>query len=263
MRRRRARAALFAALSASVAGPVAAQNPPGTSSPAAGAPAATGAAPAPAAPAPGTKPAPAPGAPPAATGEAPKGSDQDATAPQKPPSAVGGYSWTDKKPGRAHAKRRAPVKRVDPNAPLATYPGFRMLPSGESQLSLRVSKAVDVQVRRAGGSLVFFLPGVRVGIRNNTNPLITTHFNTPLSMARLMAVKQGAELVVELRESVQPTHKVTRGPYGTMELEVLLPRAKRDYSNVADPEPLRGRASASSGIRGTTGRGPRRRGPEM
>ena len=138
-----------------------------------------------------------------------------------------------------------------------------MLPNGESQLVLRMTKPVDVQIRRAGGGVVFFLPGVRVGTRNNTNPLITTHFNTPLSMARLVAAKQGAELVVELREAVQPRHKVTRGPYGTMELEIILPRAQRDYSSGAVSAAGPGQTALPSGGQGTAGRGPRRRGPEM
>jgi hypothetical protein len=146
---------------------------------------------------------------------------------------VGGYSWTDKPAkGKRRAKKSGRVK-FDPNAPLATYPGFRMLPDGSSQIFVSISKKVDVKVRKARGRVTYILPHVNVGVRNNTNPLVTLHFNTPMSQARLLPDKQGALLIVELREQAELAHKIVNGPRGTMVLQVSLPRARRTYAGAA------------------------------
>jgi hypothetical protein len=186
-----------------------------------------------------TPPAPAAPSPaPAATGDA-RAAPAAPGAPaaegeKKPPPQAGGYSWTDKKPARARrwVKRTRRVK-FDPKAPFATYPGFRMLAGGKSSVWVYVSKKVSVDVRRAAGRVAFVLSGAQVASFNNTHPLVTHYFNTPLSRAWLRPDKGGAELVLELRENVTPTHRVVDGPAGTMILQIELPRASRTY--VAQP----------------------------
>jgi hypothetical protein len=208
--------------------------------------------PATAAPAPAAASAPpaagaAPAAPPAGSAEAKKG----------PPPQTGGYSWTDKP--RAQTKKRVARIKRDPNAPLASYPAFRMAPDGTSKVWVSVTRTVDVQVRRATGHVTFVLTGVQVGVRNNTNPLVTTHFNTPLERARLLPDRAGALLVLDLRETAEPTHKVTKGPYGTMVLEVALPKAQRRYADRVVPpmEPRASRAPTAAAPGGSSSpRGP-------
>jgi hypothetical protein len=177
---------------------------------------------APTAPPPTTS-APAPAPAPTAGGSAPAAS----ATPEEPkkPTTTPGYSWTDKP-----VKRWVRRKKVDPNAPLATYPGFRMLKDGRSEVWVQISKKVTVTPSVAAGHATFVLSGVDVGIRNNTNPLVTEYFDTPLSRARLKRSDGGAQLVLELREAVSPTHRVVDGPAGTMILYVQLPKAQRDYS---------------------------------
>jgi hypothetical protein len=183
-------------------------------------------------------PAPAPPSAPAAAGAAsPAGS---AEAKKGPPPQTGGYSWTDKP--RAQAKKRVARIKRDPNAPLASYPAFRMAPDGTSKVWVSVTRPVEVQVRRATGHVTFVLTGVQVGVRNNTNPLVTTHFNTPLERARLLPDRAGALLVLDLRETAEPTHKVTKGPYGMMVLEIALPKAQRRYADRVVP-PMEQKAS--------------------
>jgi hypothetical protein len=158
---------------------------------------------------------------------------------------TGGYSWTDKPRAR---KKRAQKIRFDPNAPLATYPGFHMVGDGTSKVWVSVTRPVDVQVRRAGSQVTFVLSGVDVGVRNNTNPLVTTHFNTPLERARLVRDRAGALLVLELREAAEPAHKISKGPYGTMVLEIALPRAQRIYADRVVPGEARtGRTRPAAG----------------
>jgi hypothetical protein len=172
---------------------------------------------------------PAQAAPPAAGSAGAAAPAAEGTEAKKPaPGVTGGYSWTEKP--APQRKRRARIK-LDPNAPLATYPGFRMASDGTSRVWLRVTRSADVQVRRAAGQVTYVLGGVHVGVRNNTNALVTTHFNTPLARARLVPDRAGALLVLELRETVEPTHKVSTGPHGMMLLEITLPRAQRLYAD--------------------------------
>lgn len=255
LRSRGARAALLALIGSTAAARAGAQTPPPSPAPAPAPAAATPAAPSTGTPA-GTSGG---GAPSETTAKGGTGTD-DANA-AKPPGVTGGYSWSEK-PARRRQHVRKKEQPIDPHAPLATYPGFRMLPDGTSRLSVRISKPVDVKVTRAPGRVVFFLPGVQIGIRNNTHPLITTHFNTPVSVAQLKRDKDGAELIVELRERVEPTHKLVKAPDG-MVLEVMLPRARRDYSTLADaPEPAAA-GSRRIGRRQSSRRPSGRRGPEM
>jgi hypothetical protein len=213
-----------------------------------------GSAPAAASPPPPAAAAPAPASspPPPADAAQPAGSGEAKKPP--PPSVTGGYSWTEKPRGQ---KKRAARIRLDPHAPFASYPGFRMAADGSSKVWVSVTRPVDVQVRRAGGHVTFVLSGVQVGVRNNTNPLVTTHFNTPLERARLVQDRAGALLVLDLRETAEPTHKLSKGPYGTMVLEIALPKAQRSYADRVVPGEARsgranppGSAPASASPRG-------------
>ncbi len=153
---------------------------------------------------------------------APSGAAAPSTsAAPKPAGVTGGYAWTDKP--RARPARRARRRKFDASAPIATFPGFRMLPDGRSQVFVSISKSVDVQVRRSAGRVVYVLGGSVVAIRNNTNALVTTWFKTPLARARLSRARGGAELVLELRQAVEPTFRIATLPGGWITLEVTLP----------------------------------------
>ncbi|MFO0571074.1 MAG: hypothetical protein U0263_35905 [Polyangiaceae bacterium] len=146
---------------------------------------------------------------------------------EKKPSIVPGYSWTDKpaKPGKWK-----PRKKVDPNAPLATYPGFRMLGDGSSQVWVHVSRKVNVTAATTGGLPTFVLVGAHVSVHNNTNALVTEFFDTPLARARLKPDAAGAQLVLEMREQAAAKHRVVDGPGGTMTLFIDLPKSQKSYA---------------------------------
>jgi hypothetical protein len=162
----------------------AAATPPGTAAPAGG----TSASGAPAAGAPAAG-APAAGAP----------AGDPKAAPAKSSGTTQGYGWSDKKPAAPVAVARrswTPVRR----GPVATLPGFEMLPSGGSRLFVDLSQAVPVEERKTDGTLTYVLKGAGLQHRNNANALYTVHFNTPVWRARL--VPQGKDLlfVVEMRD---------------------------------------------------------------
>ena len=186
-------------------------------------------------------PAPTPSVPAASSAQAAQAegttppASEGADAAVKKRSGPTGFSWTDapksksKSKSKPRARRRAPP--VDLSKPLATYPGFRMLQDGRSEVWLLVTRQVAVSSREAKGEVVYFIEGAQVGVNNNTNPLVTTHFNTPVSRAYLRRVKRGAELVVVLREPVAPTHATTVEPGGTMVLRVTVGKAHKDYAS--------------------------------
>ena len=169
-------------------------------------------------------PAAAPQAP--AAGEA--GADKE-KAKEPKPSVTGGYTWTDKKPRR---RRRWARRKFDPNAPIATYPGFLMLPDGSSQVWVYVNKKVPVVVSAAAGRVTYILTGASIAVYNNTRTLRTEYFDTPLRSARLRRDKNGAQLILNMREATgTPSHKVESGPGGIMVLRIQLPKAKKRYSD--------------------------------
>ncbi|MBS2013364.1 MAG: hypothetical protein JST00_10780 [Deltaproteobacteria bacterium] len=183
----------------------------------------------PAAPAP-----PPPGGPPAAPGAAgaPAATTDSRTATQKNLDAPGeakvekrdaaGFTFTDKP-----AVRRGPFRAVR-SGPLATFPGFEQLPDGGSRLFVQLSQSVPVEERRAQGSITYVLKGAHVRVHNDTNTLVTVHFNTPISTAKLLPSGNDTLLVVNLRAASTPTFKVQDNQDKTSTL--MIDFAKGDFA---------------------------------
>jgi hypothetical protein len=108
----------------------------------------------------------------------------------------------------------------------ATLPGFEMLPDGSTRFFVELTRPVAYETRTARGLLVIELKGARVDRRNNLNPLVTLHFNTPATTARLVPHGHDLRLVVSLRAPVQPTVTLEPTPTGAV-LRVAFP--KGDY----------------------------------
>ncbi len=150
-----------------------------------------------------------------------------------------GYGYSDHAPratGRLQVRSGHPAHHptVPVQAgPVATLPGFEMLAEGGSRLFVELSQSVPVEERRARGTLTYVLHGAHVAVHNNTNPLVTVHFNTPVASARL--VPQGHDLlfVVSLRANATPTWKVNPGKEGTTVLTVDFP--KGSYLSAGTP----------------------------
>ena len=167
--------------------------------------------------------------PPAYTGggAAPAGSGSAAPAPT-PTRDAAGYAYDDKKP----TQRRAPLRR--PTGPTVNIPGFEQLPDGGSRLFVQLTQNVQVEERKAQGSITYILKGAHVRVHNNMNALVTVHFNTPVSRARLRPAGKDLHFVVELRAATTPTWKMTDGPDKTAMLTIDFP--KGDFG-VSDERP--------------------------
>lgn len=164
---------------------------------------------APAAPA----PAPAP-----ATGQA--GQEAPAADPRTTGN-VGGHSYSDK-PAVRTGTRRARLHK--PTGPVVNLPGFEQLPDGGSRLFVQLSQNVPVEERRAQGTLTYILKGAHVRVWNNTNPLVTVHFNTPVARARLVPRGHDLHFVIDLRAATTPTWKMGEGPDKTALLTIDFPK---------------------------------------
>jgi hypothetical protein len=117
--------------------------------------------------------------------------------------------------------------------PVATLPGFEMLAEGGSRLFVELSQTVQVDERKARGSLTYVLHGAHVTVHNNTNPLVTVHFNTPVASARLVQSGHDLLFIVSLRADASPTWKMNPGKEGSTVLVVDFP--KGSYVSGAAP----------------------------
>jgi len=121
--------------------------------------------------------------------------------------AAGGYSYSDKRPRSSGAARPRPAR----TGPSAAFPSFHASDGGGSRIVVHLSASVPVEERKAAGSVTYILKGVHVNRWNDTNPLVTVHFNTPVSQARLVPHGADLHLVVDLRAASAPTFKVSPG----------------------------------------------------
>lgn len=121
-------------------------------------------------------------------------------------------------------------------------PGFETLADGSTRLFVELSQPVKYEAKPAATVFTCVLKGAHVDRRNNYNPLVTVHFNTPVTTARL--VPHGADLwlVASLRAKVEPAVTMDATKDGGAMLRVEFP--KGDY--VRNPPPA-APAAASAG----------------
>ncbi len=152
-----------------------------------------------------------------------------AAAPEKPKGSTEGFTFTDKPAPR----RTGGVRIVRRGGPVATMPGFEETSDGGSRLFVTLTQSVPVEERRGQGTLTYVLKGAHITRHNNANALVTVHFNTPVSRARL--VPQGNDLlfVVDLRAAATPTFKVAENADHTAMLTIDFP--KGDFTNAVAP----------------------------
>jgi hypothetical protein len=120
--------------------------------------------------------------------------------------------------GKPHRR----VARV--SGPIATLPGFEMLADGGSRLFVQLTQNVPVDEKRSAGTVTYLLHGAHVAKHNNERPLVTVHFNTPVSRARLVPHGGDLAFVVDLRANVQPTFKVETAKEGGAILIIDFPK---------------------------------------
>jgi hypothetical protein len=106
----------------------------------------------------------------------------------------------------------------------AVTSGFETMADGSSRLFVELSKPVTYDTKAARGSVTYVLKGVRVLKHNDTNPLVTVHFNTPVTQARLVQHGHDLWFVVDLRADVQPAVTMDAAKDGTAVMHIELPK---------------------------------------
>ena len=106
-------------------------------------------------------------------------------------------------------------------------PGFETMPDGSTRLFVELSQPTPFDTKPARGSLTYVLKDAHVDRRNNQNPLVTVHFNTPVTSARLVPHGRDLWFVLELRANVQPAVTMDSTKEGPATLHVAFP--KGDY----------------------------------
>jgi glucose/arabinose dehydrogenase len=159
----------------------------------------------------------------------PTGSSQ--TTPAAPPSG--------RKPPR---KTTAHAKTVVRTGLIATLPGFEMLPDGGSRLFVELTKTATVTEKRDARTLTYTIRGARVEHRNNENALVTVHFNTPVTRARLLPAGGNLLFSVDLRAETPATWRLvdaTDGGGSVLQIDfpkgVFLPPGEFDPTGLAPP----------------------------
>jgi hypothetical protein len=165
---------------------------------------------------------------------APAGSGAASAAPVIPATGYG-WSTTPRRRNGGHVRPHAPLARAHSSTPDAILPGFETLADGSTRLFVLMSQPVKYEAKPAQGELTYVLKGAHVDKRNNYNPLVTVHFNTPVTSARL--VPHGADLwfVVDLRSNATPTVTMDAAKDGGAMLRIEFP--KGDYLPAADMPP--------------------------
>jgi hypothetical protein len=121
--------------------------------------------------------------------------------------------------------------------PIASFPGFTRLDDGKSRIFVEVSHKVPVVETRTAGRVTYRLRGASVVQRTNQLSLITGFFNTPVSRVQLVPMTPDVDVVIELRETTDPTYAVVETPRG-MVLWVDFPRST-DFPRDDGDEPAR------------------------
>jgi hypothetical protein len=128
-------------------------------------------------------------------------------------------------------------------------PGFETMGDGSTRLFVELSKPVAYDTKVTASAITYVLKGAHAGRRNNTNPLVTVHFNTPVTSARLVPHGHDLWFVLQLRAKVQPAVAMDAAKDGSAVMRIDMPKgdylpAQASSGDAADGAPG---AAASSG----------------
>jgi hypothetical protein len=152
------------------------------------------------------------------------GSGPAEPAPARPVTPAAGYAYGDKQ--TASTRGSAPHAHYRRSGPVVNMPGFEQTGDGGSRLFVQLSQNVPVEERKAQGVITYVLKGASPRVWNNTNALVTVHFNTPVSRARLVPQGQDLLFIIELRAAAAPTWKMTEAPDKTATLLIDFPKGE-------------------------------------
>jgi len=111
--------------------------------------------------------------------------------------------------------------RQPPAGAEITFLGYRSLPGGRGTLFVELSDTVVVEVGHSGQTFEYKMLGARVPLRNNRHPLLLRDFDSSALSAVLVLGKKAVSLVVTLRGTATPAHRmVSRGKGAVLEVDL-------------------------------------------
>lgn len=120
------------------------------------------------------------------------------------------------------------ARRAAESSPIVTYLGFRPEAGGAAVVYADLTAKPAVEVSGLGTTTIRYrLADARVTLRNNTNPLLAEHFETAVLRARLLPDEAGVVLVLELRSTVKPEHRLVENQGGAITLRIEVPAERR------------------------------------
>jgi hypothetical protein len=121
-------------------------------------------------------------------------------------------------PGQNHIPPRARrLKNTRVN--FVTWPGFEPFSTG-SRIFIQSTRPLTYSRIAEPHRIVLELAKTRIHLRNNYNPLVTEHFDTPVAEAYLRQRRGRTVLVVEMKVDVEPRiHQVSEHGYHFLFLE--------------------------------------------
>jgi len=121
-------------------------------------------------------------------------------------------------PGARHAPPRA-RRLAKTRHTFVTWPGFEMTGSG-SRFFVQTTRPITWRRADEPNRIVLVFEKTRIHLRNNRNPLVTDHFNTPVSRAFLRRQRRDTLLVLEMKVGSEPRiHQSVEGEYHFLFIE--------------------------------------------
>ncbi|WP_437818707.1 hypothetical protein [Sorangium sp. So ce1078] len=172
---------------------------------------------------------------------APKAAPASASAAAPKKAAAGAAQAPRQRAPRARKPKPKDAQADITGRPVATFPGFRMLPTGGSRVFVQIHGGkVDVAESKAAGRLVYRMKGAGA-IQTNRFPLVTSFFATPVTQVQLVDQGNDLDMVIDLRAQTDATYRVVETDQGIV-LQVDFPASIPEQRAAAQPEETRKRA---------------------
>lgn len=114
--------------------------------------------------------------------------------------------------------------QAEAGPPVASHAGFRMLPNGDTVVTVEVSQKVPIHASKDQRVLIYRLQGASAPERVSRMPLVASHFPSRVSQVRLRNEGSDVDLVIELRQPVNDAKHEILQTDGGMMLEVVIPK---------------------------------------
>lgn len=110
------------------------------------------------------------------------------------------------------------------SAETATWVGFRQTGPKSSLVYVHLTSKVPVSSSKTGKKIVITLSNTKIEVKNNQNPLITSHFDSVVERARMFESGPDVQLEIILKQDASFSSKVVQEePGAVLYVELIRP----------------------------------------